>query len=171
MGGESASDLEIEMDEDEDMLDEDLDMLAGVGDGLGDQEVEEDPELPDNVSGTSHRALDLADLEDTEEESEEELDDPDEEDELDLEDYQEHAEDMYDHDDEFDEDDEFEGYGYDARRVDEAEFAGVEMILPRRSFRGAKNVQTVKDCMSPLYIALSVQCFFTELCVCVQVIS
>lgn len=34
------------------------------------------------------------------------------------------------------------------RRSGETEFGGVEMISPRRMFKGAKNVETVKDCTS-----------------------
>jgi nuclear receptor interaction protein len=31
-------------------------------------------------------------------------------------------------------------------RSAQSEFGGVEMLVPRRSFRGARNVETVKDC-------------------------
>jgi len=44
-------------------------------------------------------------------------------------------------DDEMDEDDMAE-----APRFEDRAFPGVEMIMPRRSFRGAKNIETVKDC-------------------------
>jgi hypothetical protein len=56
-------------------------------------------------------------------------------------------------DDDMDENDGF-GDGYDDVDEDEqvwtspAEFAGVDLITPRRSYRGAKNMETVKDCMS-----------------------
>jgi hypothetical protein len=55
----------------------------------------------------------------------------------------------YDDDDE-DEDDE-DGSMFADRRSADTEFGGVEMIYPRRMFRGAKNVETVKDCMSPSF--------------------
>lgn len=63
----------------------------------------------------------------------------------------------YDEGDEMDED----GFGeYDDEDEDEdeeededeqvwtspAEFAGVDLITPRRSYKGAKNMETVKDC-------------------------
>jgi hypothetical protein len=58
-----------------------------------------------------------------------------------------------DYGDEFDEEDEDEGdYDdgdeamYPDRRSADTEFGGVELIYPRRMFRGAKNVETVKDC-------------------------
>lgn len=65
-------------------------------------------------------------------------------------------EDDFDEDDEDDEDD--EGPLYPDRRSDETEFGGVEMITPRRMFKGAKNVETVKDCKS------SPQCKFRSHC-------
>jgi hypothetical protein len=71
---------------------------------------------------------------------------------------QELAEDMYGGGDDSDEDDSDYDLGYDDAiengedpvLVSETEFSGVEMILPRRMFRGAKNVRTVKDCMFSL---------------------
>lgn len=60
-------------------------------------------------------------------------------DEYDDEDDYEGEEDMFDDE---------EGPMYPDRRSAETEFGGVEMIHPRRMFRGAKNVETVKDCTS-----------------------
>jgi nuclear receptor interaction protein len=54
-------------------------------------------------------------------------------------------EDDFDDDDEDDDEDD-EGPIYPDRRSEETEFGGVEMITPRRMFKGAKNVETVKDC-------------------------
>lgn len=44
-------------------------------------------------------------------------------------------------------DDDSEEPIYPDRRSEETEFGNVEMIIPRRIFKGAKNVETVKDCM------------------------
>jgi hypothetical protein len=56
-----------------------------------------------------------------------------------------------DYDDEYDDEDDDEDEDvvshYPDRRSAETEFGGVEMILPRRMFRGAKNIETVKDCV------------------------
>jgi nuclear receptor interaction protein len=38
--------------------------------------------------------------------------------------------------------------GMDPRSA-QSEFGGVEMIIPRRSFKGARNIETVKDCELP----------------------
>jgi len=59
-----------------------------------------------------------------------------------------------DDDDDMDEDDGF-GDGYDDVDEDEqvwtspAEFAGVDLITPRKCYKGAKNMETVKDCKFP----------------------
>jgi len=67
-------------------------------------------------------------------------------------------EDDFDEDDEDDEDDmDDEGLGLEDMDLDmvdgveeplssEGDFGNVEMILPRRSFKGARNMETVKDC-------------------------
>ena len=55
----------------------------------------------------------------------------------------------YDEYEEVDEDDfgELDGEDMaDAPRSEEGVFAGVDMIMPRRSFKGARNIETVKDC-------------------------
>jgi nuclear receptor interaction protein len=70
-----------------------------------------------------------------------------EEDDLDSDEYDEYE----DYDDDMDDDDDF-GDIYDDGEEDgrhwtsPAEFADVDMISPRRSFKGAKNMETVKDC-------------------------
>jgi len=54
-----------------------------------------------------------------------------------------------DYDEEYDEDDDDsddEGLKYPDRRSADTELGGVEMITPRHIYRGAKNVETVKDC-------------------------
>lgn len=69
-----------------------------------------------------------------------EFDDEDEDDELGFD---------YDDDEDLDPDAEEDEDMYGrvaAVRSDEGEFGDVEMILPRRSFKGARNVETVKDC-------------------------
>lgn len=45
-----------------------------------------------------------------------------------------------------DEEDEDMEYGMREPLTRDTEFAGVEVVLPRRSFRGAANIETVKDC-------------------------
>jgi WD and tetratricopeptide repeat-containing protein 1 len=52
----------------------------------------------------------------------------------------------FDEDDEVDEDDEGGAFGAGDTRSGLTEFGGVEMITPRRMFRGARNIETVKDC-------------------------
>lgn len=47
------------------------------------------------------------------------------------------------------EDDEDMEYGMTEPLTRETEFAGVEVVLPRRSYRGAANIETVKDCEHP----------------------
>lgn len=59
-------------------------------------------------------------------------------------------EDDYEDIDDDDYDDDGDEAMYPDRRSADTEFGGVEMIYPRRMFRGAKNVETVKDCMSLL---------------------
>lgn len=62
---------------------------------------------------------------------------------------------FYDDIDDEDEDDEDdEGSIYPDRRSEETEFGQVEMISPRRIFKGAKNVETVKDCESNIRFSL-----------------
>lgn len=79
----------------------------------------------------------------------------DEEDYLDgfHEEYDEDYEDEDDYDEDEDEDEDEDGpepgLVYPDRRSAETEFGNVEMITPRRMFKGAKNIETVKDCMSP----------------------
>jgi len=58
-------------------------------------------------------------------------------------------EDDYDEDEAEDEDEDGPGLVYPDRRSAETEFGNVEMITPRRVFKGARNIETVKDCMSP----------------------
>jgi nuclear receptor interaction protein len=69
-----------------------------------------------------------------------------EEDEVDSDDY----DDFEDYDEDMDDDDFGDIYddGEEEGRhwTSPAEFAGVDMITPRRSFKGAKNMETVKDC-------------------------
>ena len=77
-------------------------------------------------------------------------------DEEDIDDLEEDEDDFED-DDAFDEDDDDDmddtageqGDGFCMNigaRADAGEFGGVELITPRRSFKGAKNFETVKDC-------------------------
>jgi WD and tetratricopeptide repeat-containing protein 1 len=65
----------------------------------------------------------------------------------------EDEDDYEDVDDDYDDGDEAI---YPDRRSADTEFGGVELIYPRRMFRGAKNVETVKDCK--LFIA----CCYTK---------
>jgi len=53
----------------------------------------------------------------------------------------------YEDDDDYDDGDEAM---YPDRRSADTEFGGVELIYPRRMFRGAKNIETVKDCTPSL---------------------
>jgi hypothetical protein len=60
-----------------------------------------------------------------------------------------------DYDEEYDEDDDDsddEGLKYPDRRSADTELGGVEMITPRQIYRGAKNVETVKDCTFALRV-------------------
>jgi len=54
----------------------------------------------------------------------------------------------YEDDDDYDDGDEAM---YPDRRSADTEFGGVELIYPRRMFRGAKNIETVKDCTPSLF--------------------
>ena len=58
--------------------------------------------------------------------------------------------DYRDYDDDLDDDDFGDIYDdgdeEERHRTTPAEFAAVDMITPRRSFKGAKNMETVKDC-------------------------
>ncbi|ORY26663.1 WD40-repeat-containing domain protein [Naematelia encephala] len=59
-------------------------------------------------------------------------------------------EDEYDEDDDefdiFDDNDDDDDFDVDKLRSENGDFAAVDMIYPKRSFRGARNVETVKDC-------------------------
>ncbi len=62
-----------------------------------------------------------------------------------------------DDEDWFDDDDiDEEAFESSQRELEDSangEFGGVEMLTPRRSFKGARNSETVKDCMwSPLFL-------------------
>jgi nuclear receptor interaction protein len=78
-------------------------------------------------------------------EDEDEDEDWDEEDDFDMDDpnFDDSEYDGIAHSD----DDDGDGPIYPDRRSEETEFGNVEMIIPRRIFKGAKNVETVKDCM------------------------
>ena len=67
--------------------------------------------------------------------------------------YDEQDEDEDDYEDVDDDYDDGDEAMYPDRRSADTEFGGVELIYPRRMFRGAKNVETVKDCtpLSPSY--------------------
>ena len=43
-------------------------------------------------------------------------------------------------------DDMYEDDLAEMHRAEAGEFAGVDLITPRRSFKGARNIETVKDC-------------------------
>lgn len=76
---------------------------------------------------------------------------------LDLDDFDEDLDDDFDEEDEFgdilsdgneddeDADDEGAEYGHDPRSS-QTEYGSVEVIHPRRYFKGARNAETVKDC-------------------------
>lgn len=81
---------------------------------------------------------------DGEEDGFEEEDDFGEEEEYDEDDYEEEEEDD-DDDDEYGDDEDDDHLTVDPR-TSSTEFAGVDCIYPRRSFKGARNVETVKDC-------------------------
>ena len=82
--------------------------------------------------------------------------DDDDDDDMDTEDEDRFDSDDFDDYDEYDDDDGVDdddfGDVYDDGEEDgrhwtsPAEFAAVDMITPRRSFKGAKNMETVKDC-------------------------
>lgn len=63
--------------------------------------------------------------------------------------FNEEDEDQEDYEDDDDYDDGDEAM-YPDRRSADTEFGGVELIHPRRMFRGAKNIETVKDCTPSL---------------------
>ncbi|OCF32192.1 hypothetical protein I316_06106 [Kwoniella heveanensis BCC8398] len=100
--------------------------------------------------------LDLDEDEDEEEEEEEDHDNEsefmslDEEDEIDFDDFGEDDDEDGENDDEdvdMDPDVGILGFGgSNASRLEAGAFDKVEKVLPRRSFRGARNVETVKDC-------------------------
>lgn len=125
----------------QDLLDRE-DELYGEGDWTDD----------DGPSMTWGEELDaLYDVDDEDEEGEEdenenEEDDFDEDEEMDEFEFDDDDDDM---DYEEDEDEDGQGPIFPDRRSEETEFGGVEMISPRRIFKGAKNVETVKDCTSP----------------------
>jgi hypothetical protein len=68
---------------------------------------------------------------------------------------EEYYEDEEDDDGDDDDMDDIDGPMYPDRRSADTEFGGVEMIYPRRMFRGAKNVETVKDCTSLRLLCIS----------------
>ncbi len=84
---------------------------------------------------------------DDDEEEEEEEDDFYEEEEIDEDDFDEDVEDVE---------------IPDAPRAEEGVFGGVDMIMPRRSFKGARNIETVKDCTwaLSLHSAGTISCSF-----------
>lgn len=126
------------------------DELHGDGDGEGDGEgYWTDEDGPMMIWGEELDALYDVDDEDDDgagegEGDEREEDDFDEDEEMDEFDFED------DDDMDYDEDDDEDGQGpiFPDRRSEETEFGGVEMIGPRRIFKGAKNVETVKDCTS-----------------------
>lgn len=82
------------------------------------------------------------------------LEDMEEDDLMDLDDFDEDADDYDDYDeidDDEDDDDDFGGAYSLAQRGAPSEFAGVDLLLPRRSFKGARNMETVKDCEHRTY--------------------
>lgn len=108
--------------EDVDTLDDGVDYGLFGGNGV---ELDED-----DVDG-----IDDDDLDEVDEEDEDEDDD----------------EDMFDEEDDDDEDEldqDYEDYidGLSDPRSADGEFASVPMILPRQSYKGARNYETVKDC-------------------------
>jgi hypothetical protein len=67
-----------------------------------------------------------------------------------LHDYDEDYEDEDDYDEENEDDEDGPGLAYPEQRSADTEFGNVDMITPRRMFKGARNVETVKDCtLSP----------------------
>lgn len=79
----------------------------------------------------------------------------DEEDMMDLDAMDDEEEDYDEYNDDFDDEDEDEDDGFGdspedpsslSARALPSEFAGVDLLLPRRSFKGARNMETVKDC-------------------------
>lgn len=73
---------------------------------------------------------------------------------IEEEDFDDYQEDLDDDDDDLDEEDEFDEDDLDDDDMDGrydplsdmGEFGEVEMLTPRRCFRGARNIETVKDC-------------------------
>jgi nuclear receptor interaction protein len=51
-------------------------------------------------------------------------------------------------DEDIEDEDVYTGPGHALWRSADSEFGGVDMITPRRTFKGAKNIETVKDCKS-----------------------
>jgi nuclear receptor interaction protein len=51
-------------------------------------------------------------------------------------------------DEDIEDEDVYTGPGHALWRSADSEFGRVDMITPRRTFKGAKNIETVKDCMS-----------------------
>jgi nuclear receptor interaction protein len=113
------------------------------------------PRLYASFAEAYHEAdyhLDLEDYDDDDLDDLDDIDDDDEdmEDDEGLDEDEEDAggssdEDMDDYDDDYDDDDDEDGT-YADPRSSEGEYAHVPLILPRRSYKGARNMETVKDC-------------------------
>lgn len=101
--------------------------------------IEEDDD-DENVYFEGEDDMDDVDMDDMDEMYDFDGDEDEEDEYLDMDDMDE------------DEDDDDFGDGYNDEDEDEqiwtspAEFAGVDLITPRRSYKGAKNMETVKDC-------------------------
>lgn len=121
------------------MQERDLQELLDIEEADFDNEDEEELMYeygPEMFLADGDGEVDMEMLDDDDDEDANEEDEYFEDDELD-------EDDMYDDD----EDDEDEEGIYPDRRSGDTELGGVEMIQPRRIFKGAKNVETVKDCM------------------------
>lgn len=88
----------------------------------------------------------FADIAEHDSESEVEIDvEDDEEEDMDIDDETEESEEEPEESDDDDDSDDIGMYRSGALSS-EGEFKGVEVLYPRKSYRGARNVETVKDC-------------------------
>jgi len=108
----------------------------------GDDEEDDDDDDDDDDDGINMDLDDLEGIDGIEDDGDPDggayYDEGDEMDEMDEDGFGEYDDEDEDEDEEEDEDEQV--------WTSPAEFAGVDLITPRRSYKGAKNMETVKDC-------------------------